>query len=50
MVYWSSPSFFNGAEFEYNNLLTNKIILSVLTLALLIVGGILTGTLKSGNK
>jgi hypothetical protein len=50
MVYWSSPSFFNGAEFEYNNLLTNKIILSVLTLALLIIGGILTGTLKSDNK
>jgi hypothetical protein len=50
MVYWTSPSFFNGAEFEYNNLLTNKIILSVLTLVLLIVGGHLTDTLKSSQK
>jgi hypothetical protein len=47
MVYWTSPSFFYGAEFEYNNLLTNKIILSILTLALLILGGFLTDTLKS---
>ncbi len=50
MVYWSSPSFFSGAEFEYNNLLTNKIILSVLTLALLIISGFLTDTLKSNSK
>lgn len=50
MVYWSSPSFFFGAEFEYNNLLTNKIILSILTLMLLIIGGFLTDTLKSNSK
>ena len=50
MVYWTSPTFFYGAEFEYNNLLTNKIILSILTLVLLIAGGILTGTLKSGSR
>lgn len=50
MVYWTSPSFFYGAEFEYNHLLTNKIILSILTLALLIVGGFLTNTLKSDDK
>ena len=50
MVYWTSPSFFYGAEFEYNHLLTNKIILSILTLALLIVGGFLTNTLKTGDE
>jgi hypothetical protein len=50
MVYWTSPSFFYGAEFEYNNLLTNKIILSIATLVLLILGGFLTDTLKSSTK
>jgi hypothetical protein len=50
MVYWTSPSFFYGAEFEYNKLLTNKIVLSILTLGLLILGGFLTGTLKSDSK
>jgi len=50
MVYWTSPTIFSGSNIEYDNLLNNKIILSILTLALLIIGGFLTGTLKSGSK
>lgn len=49
MVYWTSPTFF-GSGAEYDNLLTNKIVLSVATLVLLIGGGFLTNTLKSNSK
>jgi hypothetical protein len=45
MVYWTSPSFFSGGM-EYENLLNNKIVLSVITLVLLIFAGFYTGTLR----
>jgi hypothetical protein len=49
MVYWTSPSFFSGGK-EYENLLNNKIILTIATLLLLVVAGYFTGTLKEKVK
>ncbi|HTH56231.1 MAG TPA: hypothetical protein VL728_09305 [Cyclobacteriaceae bacterium] len=50
MVYWTSPTFFRGAGFEYDRLLDNKIVLSLATLVLLIVAGFFTNTLKVHQK
>jgi hypothetical protein len=50
MVYWTSPTFFYGAGFEYDHLLDNKIVLSIATLVLLVAGGFQTNTLKSNSK
>ncbi len=49
MVYWTSPTFF-GSGMEYENLLNNKMVLSVFTLGLLIAAGFLTGTVKTKSK
>jgi len=49
-VYWSSPTFLGGRGLEYDRLLDNKLVLSLATLALLIVAGFLTGTLKTNQK
>ncbi len=49
-IYWTSPTWFGGSGIEYDRLLTNKIIFSFVTLALLIAMGYLTDTLKSSIK
>jgi hypothetical protein len=49
MVYWTSPTFF-GSGMEYNRLLTNKVILSIATLALLTTAGFMTSALRSNSK
>jgi hypothetical protein len=50
MLYWTSPSFFSDSTIEFSVLLINKIIFSLVTLALLIVVAYLTDTLKDNNK
>jgi hypothetical protein len=44
MIFWSSPSYFGGFSLEFERLLHNKIALAWTSFALLLVTGILTGT------
>jgi hypothetical protein len=46
-VYWTSPSFISGSGVEYDRLLSNKLVFSVATLALLIAIAFFTDTLTN---
>lgn len=48
-IYWTSPTWF-GNGVEYDRLLTNKFVFSLLTLILLITIGFLTDTLKNKQE
>lgn len=50
MIYWSSPSYFSGFSQEFERLLNNKLFLAWTSLALLLIVGLITDTLRDQKQ
>jgi hypothetical protein len=50
MIYWSSPSYFSGFSREFERLLQNKFALAWTSFALLLLAGILSGTIGRDRR